>query len=315
MSKEYPEISVITPAYNAALYIGQTIESVIAQTFNNWELILVDDGSTDNTAEVVKMYTDLDPRIKYYYQQNGRQGKARNYAISKAEGIYLAFLDADDLWVPDKLEKQLRVLKEQNCSLVYCSGYIFEGTTENRIKEIEILIGHQSGKPLLEYLLKGRSIPVLSVVVETSAVKSVGQFDEDFRVQNAEDYQLWIKLADAGFVFYGMSEKLFFYRVHQNQVTYSDTMAFKQSIWALSRLSLASIDKKRLLNIMNKRVNRYLIHEIEHLNMNKKKEIVSLYWYPLRQRIKYLICSVMLSLGDKLLIKTGYKFFDLKEQI
>src|SRR5262245_5671997 len=102
------------PAYNAEKYIGAAIESVIAQTYADWELIVVDDGSTDNTAKVVRQVAARESRIKYLFQENCRLGKARNTAIQNSGGPLIAFLDSDDLWLPQKLEKQQRAQKNTN---------------------------------------------------------------------------------------------------------------------------------------------------------------------------------------------------------
>src|SRR5919106_5413407 len=96
-------VSVIMPAYNAEKYIAGSIRSVIVQTYSDWELIVVDDGSTDSTATVVQEFVARDPRIKYIFQENGRLGKARNTGIRNSSGPLIAFLDSDDLWVPIKL--------------------------------------------------------------------------------------------------------------------------------------------------------------------------------------------------------------------
>jgi glycosyltransferase involved in cell wall biosynthesis len=101
-------VSVIMPAYNAGKYIAQSIRSVAAQTCAGWELVVVDDGSTDDTAEVVRGFASADARVKYVQQANGRQGRARNNGIAHAAGDLIAFLDADDLWVERKLELQLK---------------------------------------------------------------------------------------------------------------------------------------------------------------------------------------------------------------
>src|SRR5258706_12531894 len=107
-------ISVIMPAYNAEKFITQSIQSVIAQTYSNWELVIVDDGSTDNTKEIVSGFQKTEPRIKYIYQPNGRQGKARNTGIEHAAGEWIAFLDAEDILIPAMLEKQFALMKKTN---------------------------------------------------------------------------------------------------------------------------------------------------------------------------------------------------------
>src|SRR5690625_4737905 len=109
MVKENPIVSIITPAYNAERFIGETIESVLEQTYTNWEMIIVDDASTDQTAKIVQDYMKKDARIRFI-QLNKNEGSAvaRNTAMREAKGQYLAFLDSDDLWFEHKLEKQLR---------------------------------------------------------------------------------------------------------------------------------------------------------------------------------------------------------------
>ncbi|MBK8368417.1 MAG: glycosyltransferase family 2 protein [Bacteroidetes bacterium] len=135
-------ISIITPAYNAGNYIAETIESVLAQTYQNWELIIVDDGSTDNTADIVKSYL-TDARIQYFYQKNGKQGKARNLAISHSKGTYLAFLDADDLWIPKKMQLQMQVIQTHNVDVVFSQGWLFSENINSKLKDFNAPIGLQ----------------------------------------------------------------------------------------------------------------------------------------------------------------------------
>src|SRR6476659_7001862 len=117
-------VSVIMPAFNAGKYISDAIQSVIQQTYNNWELIVIDDGSTDTTAAIIKEFIASDDRIKYLYQENGGPGKARNKGLKEAKGIYVAFLDADDLWLPEKLREQLKTMFYHKTDLVYSDAYI-----------------------------------------------------------------------------------------------------------------------------------------------------------------------------------------------
>ena len=116
-------ISIITPTYNCGKFIGETIESVINQTYENWEMIIVDDCSKDNTKDIVNKYAQNDDRIKYYLlEKNSGAAIARTKAMELANGNYMAFLDSDDLWVEDKLEKQLKFMKENNFNFV-CTEY------------------------------------------------------------------------------------------------------------------------------------------------------------------------------------------------
>ena len=112
------------PAYNTEKFIGESIQSVIDQTYANWELLVVDDGSTDKTADIIRAFAAQDNRVKYLFQQNGRQAKARNTAIEHSQGTLIAFLDADDLWLPEKLERQLQAFEATNADVVYSNGLI-----------------------------------------------------------------------------------------------------------------------------------------------------------------------------------------------
>lgn len=114
-------VSIITPCYNGEKYIAQTIDSVIAQTYKEWEMIIVDDGSKDGSAELVRKYMENEPRIKFIQQANAGSAAARNNGIRSCEGQYIALLDADDLWEPEFLEEQIKFMKEKNATCVYCS--------------------------------------------------------------------------------------------------------------------------------------------------------------------------------------------------
>ena len=128
-----PKISVIIPAYNAELWINKTIQSVLDQTFNDFEIIVVDDGSTDNTSQVVHQFSD--PRVQYIYQNNQKAAGARNTGISKARGEYIAFLDADDLFKPSKLIKQFSLLENKPYLGGVTCGFDIIDQEGNSIKE------------------------------------------------------------------------------------------------------------------------------------------------------------------------------------
>ncbi|MDR0307887.1 MAG: glycosyltransferase [Chitinispirillales bacterium] len=119
MLKE-PLISIITPCYNSEKYIAEAIESVLAQTYKNWEMIIIDDYSSDNSLDIVNTYAQKDGRIKVVRQErNSGAAAARNRGIDISKGEYLAFLDSDDLWLSEKLEKQLRFMQKYNCDFSF----------------------------------------------------------------------------------------------------------------------------------------------------------------------------------------------------
>ena len=112
-------VSIITPSYNTARFIAETINCVLAQTYTNWEMIIINDGSKDNSENIVRGYCDIDHRIKLFNQPNAGSAAARNNGIRRAKGRYIALLDADDLWEPNFLESQLALMQKHNAQLVY----------------------------------------------------------------------------------------------------------------------------------------------------------------------------------------------------
>lgn len=305
-------ISIITPAYNAARFIGETIASVQAQTFPHWEMIVVDDGSTDATDDVVKAFVAGDDRIKYIRQENGRQGKARNTAFRHARFSYIAFLDADDLWHPEKLEKQMAVMQSTGADLVHSQGWTFQEKPENRVRKITCEPGFTEPGTMLRKALNGYCVHILSVVARREWIDRVGGFDEDLRLQNAEDYQLFLKMADAGARFYGMQDELILYRMHEGQVTATDSNATMQALWALYLANLKNISEENRLHLITNRLNRYLLHNLSEHSRQKLGEILHFYSNPLKQYGKYLLFKLLASAGKKTIHKAGYSLLDLR---
>jgi teichuronic acid biosynthesis glycosyltransferase TuaG len=210
------------PAYNAEGYIAEAIGSVLGQTYDGWELVVVDDGSTDGTARVVGAIAERDARVRYVRRENGGQAAARNTGLRAASGDLVAFLDADDLWLPEKLALQIALMEEKGVDLVYTDGYFFseEGAAAPG-ERFNILPGEARGVEMFRTLFASNRIGTLSVLVRRAALDAVGLFDEDRAYQNCEDYDLWLRLARWGAGFYGMGEKLMRYRRHAGATTYA----------------------------------------------------------------------------------------------
>jgi teichuronic acid biosynthesis glycosyltransferase TuaG len=251
-------ISVIMPAYNAGKYIKESMESVIRQTFTEWELLIVDDGSTDNTALIVKEVMADEPRIKYLFQENGKQGKARNNAIRQSIGKYIAFLDADDLWVPEKLSTQIESMHITNADLVFSGFSTFEndiryGCLQNSYH------GYYKGTSGLKKFLTNNYIPILTVLVKRKAVEDVNYFSEKPEIQNAEDYHLWLKLLAAGNMFWGDSASLAYYRLHNSSATAGDRMVIFQMLAGLKELVMEFPGYENLIrNSFSNRIDSYI---------------------------------------------------------
>ena len=306
-------VSVITPAWNAASYIEETMRSVINQTYTDWEMIVVDDGSTDNTAAVVVAFAASDSRIRYIYQPNGKQGKARNTGIAAAGGKYLAFLDADDCWHPTKLELQVKAMEAGLGDVVFCDGWWLKDPENTEAYPVNTPKGMQDRDAFYQKQLRGYSIPMLSAMVKKEVVLVVGGFDEDLRVQNAEDYQLWLRLSDGGYSFYGMQERLFYYRVHPGQSTYDDGMAIIPALWAMKRASLKRIKEQTKRDIIGSRLNRYWLHNLDGLPEAKIRELLKCYQGILNQPFKAALLGTCYTLGPAVLKKIAYRFLNLNE--
>ncbi len=186
-----PLVSVVIPAYNAAKYIGETLESVRAQTFRDHEIIVVDDGSADNSLDIAAGFGS----IVCLRQPNRGAAAARNAGIRAARGEYIAFLDADDLWLPGKLEKQMAYLEANpGKAWIYSDALVFESATNRTICRIGARTRLHEGAVLQPLLLRS-FIPSATPVVKRDALFAANLFDESPERRVIEDWCLWLRLA------------------------------------------------------------------------------------------------------------------------
>jgi teichuronic acid biosynthesis glycosyltransferase TuaG len=215
-----PVVSVIMPAFNAGKYIEESINSVINQTFNNWELIIINDGSTDDTMTIANKYVSADQRIKLINQENKRLGAARNTGITNATGAWIAFLDADDLWVSDKLEKQLAIADSKpEAGVIFTDGFTFYDDAAKTALPYGTIAGPITADAIYKLEYQGNYIPVLSVIVKKAHIDAIGLQDESPYIYGCEDWDYWLRLAINGISFYGIDEKLFYYRKHGSNMS------------------------------------------------------------------------------------------------
>jgi len=189
-----PKVSVIMPTYNRAETLPDALESLLAQTYLDFEVIVVDDGSTDNTRAVVEEYCKKDSRIIYYYQENKERSAARNQGIRLSRGEYIAFLDSDDVYLPEKLEKQVAILDSvRDSDFVYCY-YKLMDRTGNPVESGDSPAYALSGNIYPEILrFTGVNIKTPSVMVRKKLFEKIGGFDEKMKV--CEDLDLWRRAA------------------------------------------------------------------------------------------------------------------------
>lgn len=204
-----PTVSIVIPAYNAAIYLHKTIESILQQSFQDFEVLVVNDGSTDETAKCVLGFTDC--RVKLINQENQGCATARNTGILSAEGKYIAFLDSDDLWEQTKLEKQVQYLdKNINFGLVY-TWVDFSDQEANPTGKVRKVFAEGN---VFHDMLTGNVISCGSVpLVRRECFDAVGLFDTD--LWTAEDKDLWLRISTR-YPFGLIKEPLVYYRQHPN---------------------------------------------------------------------------------------------------
>ncbi len=200
-----PSVSIITPCFNASRTLERTVESIQKQTYSDWELLLIDDCSSDDTCVKAEKYAKDDPRIVLIRQEkNGGAAKARNTGIDKARGRYLAFLDADDSWHPEKLERQLKFMREKNLPLSF--------TSYTRVDENGKLINQVGVPATVTYrqLLKTNVIGCSTAIYDTRVLGKVRMPD----MRKRQDFGLWLRILKLTPMGYGMNgEPLTVYRV------------------------------------------------------------------------------------------------------
>ncbi|WP_078578986.1 glycosyltransferase family 2 protein [Salipaludibacillus agaradhaerens] len=208
---DQPLVSVITPTYNSEKFVHKTIESVIKQTYGNWEMIIVDDASTDHTKDIIKKYLSSDTRITLIsLEENKGAAFARNKAIDNSCGRFIAFLDSDDQWLPEKLEWQIKKMLETNVAFSY-TGYVV-------VNENEEIIGEENIKSsMLSYkeLLKHNDIGCLTVVLDKRQIGDIQMPD----IRARQDYALWLELTKRGFQAHGIDLNLAKYRELQKSLS------------------------------------------------------------------------------------------------
>lgn len=217
-------VSIITPTYNSEKYIKQTIESVLSQTYQNWELIIIDDCSIDKTLEIVRQYQD--DRIKIIpLKANVGAAEARNIGLREAKGKYIAFLDSDDLWKNEKLEKQLKFMIENNYAFSFSSYQLMkeDGTIINKVIKAPTVLTYDK-------YLKNTAIGCLTVIIDK---EKTGYFEFP-QIKSSHDMALWLNIMKRGFNAYGYDEVLAYYRLSNNSVS-SNKLKSAKTVWKVYR--------------------------------------------------------------------------------
>lgn len=237
--KSTPLVSIITPTYNHEKYIGDCIRSAQSQIYKNWEMIIIDDGSTDDTYSIAKKLSENDPRIKVFTQKNigiFRLGETYNFALSKANGEYIAVLEGDDVWLPEKLSLQIEAI-EADKDIVLSYGKAFSSTTDLKSdysltdfsKYINPTLENNPIGTATEVLLFRNFIVALTVLVRKSALEKIGGFKQSHELPLV-DLTTWTELSMLG-KFSCIQEPLGKWRFYPHQITKTYTAEISEGFY------------------------------------------------------------------------------------
>ena len=219
-------VSIITPSYNSERFISDTINSVIEQTYDNWELIIVDDASYDQTPKIIKRFLSKESRIKaIFLKENIGPSEARNQAIRIAKGRFIVFLDSDDLWLPNKLDAQINYMITNSVGFSFTSYIQISEDGLNHLKEI-----HAPARINYNSYLKNTIIGCLTVVLDK---RIVGDFEMP-KIRSSHDMALWLIILKQGFVAHGIDITLAKYRLVSTSNT-ANKLKSMYDVWRVYR--------------------------------------------------------------------------------
>jgi len=259
-------ISVIVTTYNRAEILKQTLESILNQTYHPIELIIVSDASTDNTDEIVSSYTCKNKRIRYIklLQNSGLPAITRNKGIAETNGNLIAFCDDDDLWLPEKLEKQVQAMAINNSDLCFTNCNLIDKNS-SILNKRRVRIPMPT-KATLTRLLISNYVALSSVLVKQEVIKKFKGFNtrSDFRA--GEDYELWGRMLAEGVKFCSVEENLVLYRVHDQNISQDLVSGIKRAIkinrhlfqtYNLSKKIILRTEIAYFLKLVYHKINRF----------------------------------------------------------
>ena len=262
-----PLVSIVIPTYNHAKFISKALKSVIDQTYKNWEAIIIDNESVDETCKLINNFND--PRIKYFKITNeGVIAKSRNLGIKEAKGDWVAFLDSDDWWTKDKLEVCFSKICKNTDFIYHAHEYVNKSKFFFKKK---IIRGRQLKKPILNDLLigtitKGSQISNSSVIVRKNTLIKIGGLNENKILVGSDDYDTWLRIAQITDQFLYVNKKLSYYLVHDANTSSKD-MSIPQRLVVKDFMHLFNNQQKLKLEAKL----RYLSGSYHYLNKNYEK--------------------------------------------
>ena len=260
-----PLVSIIIPTFNREKELERAINSVLCQTFTNWEICIIDNNSSDNSIKLINRFKDSRIRI-YMIQNNGIIAASRNLGIKKSKGKYLAFLDSDDWWSSTKLEKSIKVLEQGDASLVYHDLYMVNN--DNQKFFFKKTKSRKLSKPIFdELLIYGNTICTSSVVIRKNILTKISGFTEDSRFVGGEDFDAWLTIAASGEFFFKIPKVLGCYWIGQNKTTNS-----KRTIQILNDLEIKFKNKIIEKGLSEKTYSFNFVKAREYDKLNMRAE-------------------------------------------
>ena len=252
-----PKVSVIIPAYNVAPYIGETLDSVFLQTFTDYEVIVINDGSPD-TEELERELARFGDRVNYARQENRGASAARNAGLRKARGEFVAFLDADDLWLPSYLDEQIKFILARDCDLACADAEVFSDGSNKDETYMETLMADAPPTGDLTFiglLSAEQSLITSGVVIRRERVFEVGLFDEALR--NSQDFDLWLRLALSGTRMAYQRRTLLRYRSRDNSLSGDEVNIHRRELRVLEKVErdydLSPAKRAEVVSVINRR--------------------------------------------------------------
>ena len=245
-----PLVTVVVPAYNADAYVAEALESVRSQSHEHLQVIVVDDGSTDRTAEIVRAFLS-DNRFEYVYQENAGVSAAQSAGVTRAGGEFVAILGADDVWLPEKIERQVEMARgHPEAGLFFTNAMLFDQTGDIRAYYPDCYRFPE--EELLKQLLVENPLCAGTVMIRTDLLGRHGAFDETLRV--AEDYELWIRLAMAGVTAAGTMEILHRQRIRPDSLTRTRSAQMLREMIGIYRRSVPLLPDRRLKRLAKRSI-------------------------------------------------------------
>jgi glycosyltransferase involved in cell wall biosynthesis len=286
-------VSVVIPVFNSAAWIKEAIDSILAQTFPVLEILVVDDGSIDETAKIVQTYGGP---VVYLYQEHCGVSAARNRAIAAAHGDCIAFIDGDDYWHPNKIEAQIKLLNQDGLAWVSCETQPFDSNTRQHVNGLTLPMRDGA---VLEALLMNNFIGSATPIVRRSVFEHVGYFNEAYEARIGEDWDMWLRIA----AFYPLGVvygKLAFQRLHSESTMSSTTM--KEKVRSLIGVveRVVNQDPERLSPLKHRALaNVYYNAGVQLIKLGQYKDARGYFFSELKYRpLKieswiYLLMSIM----------------------